>query len=937
MRGVRARLADALLYHQAMLGLLASCRKEERAETFWAATVLLLVMLAHAILETSRDALFLANIPARRLPWVYLAIAALALPGARIFGRHHGARSVHLGLIAAQVAAAAGTAAFMFLVRRPQAWVFYALYIWGGLASTLIVVRFWLLLGDRFTASQAKRLFPFIAAGAVLGTVIGFGLTSLLGRKIPAHDLLAVSAGLFLLSAAASISLRRVVVRGDANPAPEASVSEEVGFFESVRIATEHPYVRRLTLVLLLSSLTATTGDFIFKTIVANELPAWRISTFLATTYFAINAASLALLLLAVTPVVRAVGVTTALALQPLLLMAGGVWVVLTGGLAAAVALRAIDGSVRWSLSKTATELLFVPMPAPLRNAVKALSDIVAHRGGQALASLLILSVLSTSDSPRWLGLAVVLGAVMWVYTAISLHAPYVHLFRAALAERSIHTRLDFPDLDVASLETLIAALSSADDSRVIAAMDLLREMNRVHLVPPLILYHPSAAVVVHALDLFTDTGRQDTLPIAERLLGHRDTAVRAAALLARTVIAPDASDLEHFRQSACPVVAASATVALAARGWMPAEQAATELAQRLATGETDLGLYIAQALGRHPVPACRDLLIRLAHDDDPRARCAAVRAMGAARDVSLAPELTACLGDRVVRDTARESLLALGEPVLDHLNHALQDRELPRATRAHIPRTISRFVNQRAADMLLAQLLIETEGMVRYKILRGLGRMVARDPSLSFAPDVVEQIIVAHVQGILQLLHWRVALGQVADERPEWRTTGHQLLLSLLHHKEALATERLFRVLGLRYADEDLALIYSGFSGEDPTTRSSSRELLEQILSGDVRTAVMGLVDDVPDPQRLAAGHAFYQPETLDPAALIVTLTHARSLSIACLASFYATQIGLDGSAPAGATEPPSAALDRFRDHWLHAFPPAADVGIQPAAAVPA
>ena len=45
-----------------------------------AATVTLgLLLAAHTLMETARDALFLANIPVERLPWVYIVVALLAL------------------------------------------------------------------------------------------------------------------------------------------------------------------------------------------------------------------------------------------------------------------------------------------------------------------------------------------------------------------------------------------------------------------------------------------------------------------------------------------------------------------------------------------------------------------------------------------------------------------------------------------------------------------------------------------------------------------------------------------------------------------------------------------------------------------------------------------------------------------------------------------
>jgi cyanophycin synthetase len=49
------------------------------------------------------------------------------------------------------------------------------------------------------------------------------------------------------------------------------------------------------------------------------------------------------------------------------------------------------------------------------------------------------------------------------------------------------------------------------------------------------------------------------------------------------------------------------------------------------------------------------------------------------------------------------------------------------------VPRTISRFPAEEAAPLLLRQVVAEEDGMVRYKILRGLGRLAG-----AHADDVV-------------------------------------------------------------------------------------------------------------------------------------------------------------------------------------------------------
>ena len=51
-------------------------RKVERRDVWTAFAALFMLIASHSVLETARDALFLAKVPATRLPWAYLALAA---------------------------------------------------------------------------------------------------------------------------------------------------------------------------------------------------------------------------------------------------------------------------------------------------------------------------------------------------------------------------------------------------------------------------------------------------------------------------------------------------------------------------------------------------------------------------------------------------------------------------------------------------------------------------------------------------------------------------------------------------------------------------------------------------------------------------------------------------------------------------------------------
>ena len=175
-------------------------------------------------------------------------------------------------------------------------------------------------------------------------------------------------------------------------------------------------------------------------------------------------------------------------------MLGGASGVVVGGGLVAALLMKGADGTLRPSLNRTSTELLFLPIPDHLRSRVKPAIDVIGQRGGQAVASVFILSQLALGRGDSILAVFVVVLCVAWIAAIADLRPHYVEMFRRALREGIIETRGGLPELDLVSLETLFAALNSRDDHEVIAALDLLHAEDRVHLVPALVLYHPTPA-----------------------------------------------------------------------------------------------------------------------------------------------------------------------------------------------------------------------------------------------------------------------------------------------------------------------------------------------------------------------------------------------------------------------------------------------------------
>src|SRR5262249_47091283 len=209
--------------------------------------------------------------------------------------------------------------------------------------------------------------------------------------------------------------------------------------------------------------------------------------------------------------------------------------------------------------------------------------------------------------------------AVAGLGAASGLSRYYLDIFRNTLREGSLGAHGELPALDLDALETLFTALNSARDTEVLAALDLLAEQRRARLIPALVLYHPSTAVVLRAFDLLVQEGRSDFVPIADRLVNHTDMEVRTAALRARAHVKPEEPVLRAALEHYCLHVRATALVSLVSQGWAGAEDAEEHVKSMSAQAPLDIKRALARAIRLQPSPAFVDELEDMAEAGDPR------------------------------------------------------------------------------------------------------------------------------------------------------------------------------------------------------------------------------------------------------------------------------------------------------------------------------
>ncbi len=875
------------------LSQLIDIRSGEGPLVLYSGLVLFGVIGAHTMLETARDALFLELLPAGRLPWVYALLAVIALVATQLNNRFVISFGRRNSLVCTLILAGFGTAIF-YLLPKTKLVVFF-LYTWSGTLGTVLVVQFWMVVGNMFTVTQGKRLFGPLAAGGVVGAVMGASLSIPALRYAGTASLLPAAAAIFLASAALVTCLESDELTPDVSRARKQRPKWRGGF----RALRSQSFLLRLGLLTALATMTVLVTDFLFKSVAADNYSGAELGRFFARYYAGLNIVALLVQVGVSGYLVRRTGTILAFVVLPFLLVLGATGVLVAGGATLAVLLtKGADGALRHSLHRISMELLWMPVPEETRASSKALIDAVVVRGSQALAAagLLSLGAFGLNEPMVLAGIVLALGLI-WIALGLRLRAPYLELFRAAVHRTLPGSTRGHLQLDLRSVEIVVEALSSREPDRVVAAIDLLAANDRSKLIPGLILYHESDQVLMRALQVIATPERKDWISLAERLLTHNNEQVRVEALksLARAGIH---HALEGRLLDVSPNVRGQAAFWLAnMESKHPLEHPAViQIVEMEGSAGSRARLGLLQAVQDSGDSRWAELLTQMADSPDPSVAEAAVAGMVTVRDARFIAILIQQLEWRERRAMVREALVALGDRALDVLERSLRDHTLPLHVRIHVPRSVGKFRNQRAADILLDTIMSESNGVVRYKALRGLGRLVS-ETDVSVDVRKIERRTKVELEEYIRLLAMWYPLHRAYSEVSDKVRPSLDLLLQLLQDKQRQAMERAFRLLQIAHPRESIQSVALALQSSDRRMRAKALEYIDALTLTSAVTSIRELLriigDDLPVGERLRRAEPYLSDRIEDWRSALGRLIREPDEALAGLAAYFALELG--------------------------------------------
>jgi len=865
-----------------------------------------LAMTSYNIIKPITRSQFIASLGADNLP--YVQFVAGVLIGFLMQGYTFLMRGVprrHI-IPVTQAGMAVLLVVFWFLFTSIGAdWIAVAFYILGLILAVLLISQFWTLANDVYDPRQAKRIFGFIGGGSSLGGAMGAAITAYLVQTIGAKNMLLVSAAIMGVCVAIVMFVIKREQGAGSSDATRTGEEQTTSGAEAIQLLRSSRHLQIIALVIAFAAIGAAVIEQQLNMAAAEAKGATNsdaIAAFLAQITVYLSLIGFVIQVGLTSRIHRVLGIGFALLVLPFSLGTTAVIMLFNRALWAPGLARILDTSLRYTVDKTSREVLFLPLPAELKYRAKPFIDVTMDRFAKGMGALMILVLIKDWgfgwdwQKLSWASLTMV---GLWVITAIAARREYLRSFRRSIEEQGVEpSTLRLNDPDPSSIETLVSELAHPEPRRALYAIDLLDAMDKRQLVTPLLLAHDSPEIRARALRVAEAAGpalANRWLPGVERALTDPDSAVRVAAVSALAVLRGGAAAdvMRPFLKKGDPALAIVAASALAGSATPDDITLAERTLQEYANDPRDQAagwrLQVARALGDVKNPAFRPMLVPLMYDSNLEVARAAIESAGTlgAGDFLFVPPLVSLLRNRRLKVAARAVLVGYGEAVIAPLAYFMRDAEEDVWIRRHVPSTLARLPFPASVEALTTALDAE-DGFLRFKATMALLRLRRENPAVVIDPKAVTRHVNAEAARAFNALtlHYNLFVAGGLN-------IG-SLLARALSEKHARAVNRAFNLLGLIYAQGDVAAVRHALKDPDVRARSRAIEYLDNLLEGDVRKRVMLLVEDMPAEERIRKGNVIYRTRTRDVEDTIAQLLHDEDQSIASAAVLMVEEKGM-------------------------------------------
>lgn len=438
-----------------------------------AATVTAAASIAFQVgAKATRDALFLSSFGYGSLPAMMMVTALLAIGfaflSARVLTAWGPGRVIPTAFASSGVLLMIEWVISLWFPRVAAVLV----YLHYGCLGALMISGFWSLLNERFDPRTTKHNLGRISAWGTLGGALGGLIAARVGQTLPVTAMLPILAAFHFISA---VAVARVQLGADAIRRPTFERGTEgagKSMCSGLRAIAGSSYLRGLVALVLLVTISEAFLDLVLKNRATSTFgKGGELLRFFAVFYAVVALLTLLVQALASRLTLGKLGPARTAAMLPAGVAAASTGALLVPGLSAAALARGAESVLSNSLYRAGYEVLFTPVSAREKRAVKPLADVGAARVGDLIAAGFAQGVLMLSISRASLVLTAMALAVsaLAVVAAFQLHAGYVRTLERMLQSRAIE--LDLSEVhDAVTQSIMLKTMGALEVSRILPA-----------------------------------------------------------------------------------------------------------------------------------------------------------------------------------------------------------------------------------------------------------------------------------------------------------------------------------------------------------------------------------------------------------------------------------------------------------------------------------
>ena len=393
MSGAEAGDSGPKSIAERVLSLLADVRAGEGAGVLLLALNSFLLLMSYYLLKTVREPLILTQGGAEVKAYSAAAQALLLLGIVPAYGAL-ASRVSRIRLIT-----------WVTLIFVSNLLLFYAFgiagaregvvfFLWVGIFNVFIVALFWSFANDLYSESHGKRLFPAIAIGGSLGSLVGAQAAAMIMRVTGPYPLMLIAAGLLMICILIS---RAIHYRAPSNGVHLSAAHAEAPLASTgaLELLMRDRYLLLIAVLVLLLNIVNNSGEFLLGKLVTADairvagtnigLQEKIIGEFYGHYEVWYNSVALGLQMFAVSRIFRYAGVRGALFILPGLAMASYSFLLWLPVLPVIRWLKILENGADYSVQNTTVHALFLPTSREAKYKAKAAIDTFFKRAGDVL------------------------------------------------------------------------------------------------------------------------------------------------------------------------------------------------------------------------------------------------------------------------------------------------------------------------------------------------------------------------------------------------------------------------------------------------------------------------------------------------------------------------------------------------------------------------